>query len=596
MPFLIGCFGKNPQAFAKKIEQIAHERGDRAGFVIAQNEYQYIIADYYKNDIQRSDYPLPICNKQGLLLGKIFNHESFERIASFENQENIILTKNPALLAKNYWGRYAGALYNDAQKFITLVRDPLGLSTIYYMPTADGIFFATDIALIYDCLTEKPSFNMHYFADYIIGKNYALSSTPFNTIFELQPGMGLRFSLDGSIKQELLWDLDANKSSFITDTNEFEQELLRTLKQCTKTWVADSKGVCVELSGGLDSSAVMILLREILSSDQKLIGVNYIDSKEPSSNEIMYAQEVADICDAQLHFIDWQSASLFNDSPSGWRSNQPTTFLLFPGIENQLCDLALSQGCTEIVNGQGGDHVFLAPPLENSIADYWLEKGFKGSGASLRELSAYYRMPWALLLWKNIKGVGNYYRGRTEKQKVTNSFLNRDFARTYTLSQDYLSQATKKHAPAKAMHIQGLAHGVSFADRNQRIPGLTFGHPLLSQPIVELGLRIPTYQSFSSGHDRILFRNAVSRLKNPTALWRKHKGDTTTTAIKTLISNIDRIQAILEQGILLHSGMINKQWLEENIQQMRHGKIDNLWFIIRIISAQCWLNQWKLKC
>lgn len=594
MPFFIGYFGKSAPAYVSRLEQVARENAIMQSLVSIPDDNLQIFAGAYKNEIQ-SDYVMPIGNKQGILAGKIFRTDDYQRVNLFTQQEADAIIKNLQLLTKSYWGRYSGILYDEVTKQINLVRDPLGLNTLFYMQTKNGIFFATDIALIYDCLDDKPSLNMHYFADYIIGKNYALSSTPFNSIFELHPGMGFRVSLNNSIKEELLWDISSYKGTYISDKNEHEQILLHTLKQSIKSWTADSKGVCVELSGGLDSSGVMILLSEVLSSNQKLIGINYIDSKEPSGNEIAYAQEVANICNAPLYFIDWQSAALFHEAQSVWRSNKPTTFLLFENIENQLRDLAFSQDCSQIMNGQGGDHVFMAPPYDNSLADYWLQKGIKGSSIPLWELSAYFRMPLSTLLWKNIKEVGNYYTGRAKNQKVSNSFFNKDFLDTYTLTKDYLESATKNHYPGKALHIQSLAHAVSFADRNQRIPGMIFGHPLLSQPVVELGLQIPTYQSFSGGHDRIIFRNAISRLKQTTALWRTHKGDTTASMIKQLAINTDRIAEMLKNSILINSGMINKAWLEENLQQIKHGKIDNLWLIIKIITAQRWLDQWKLK-
>lgn len=594
MPFFIGYFGKSSPEYFDRLKHIAEENAIAESAITISNNNLHVFAGTYKHEIQ-SDYVIPIGNSQGLLVGKVFDNDAYQRIADFKLAVVDSVINNPQFLTKNFWGRYSGILYNQVTQKITLVRDPLGLNTQFYMQTKDGILFATDIALIYDCLDTKPSLNLHYFADYIIGKNYALSSTPFDTIFELQPGIGLQFSLNGSMQQEPLWDFNPYKNTFIVDKNEFEQELLHTLKQSMKAWVDDSKGVCVELSGGLDSSGVMILLREVLSSNQKLIGVNYIDSKVPSANEISYAQEVADICDAPLHFIDWQSASLFNDSQSNWRSNKPTTFLLFGAVENQLRNLALSQNCSQIMNGQGGDHVFLAPPYDTSLADYWLQKGIKGSGLTLKELSAYFRMPLSTLLWKNIKGISHYFTGRIENQKISLSFLSQEFRNIYILTQDYLESATKNHYPSKALHIQSLAHAVSFADRNQRIPGMIFDHPLLAQPVVELGLKIPTYQSFSGGHDRILFRNAISRLKKTSALWRTHKGDTTASMVKQLAANIHLIEEMLKHSILINSGMINKAWLEENIQQIKHGKIDNLWLIIKLITAECWLDQWKLK-
>ena len=150
------------------------------------------------------------------------------------------------------------------QQKITLIRDPLGLNTLFYMQLNDGIIFASDIALIYDCLETKPAVNWSYFADYAIGSQFAPIHTPFIGIHGLPGGIGLHYTLNGNITQELLWNIQSIASNPITNQEQFENQLLNTLKSCTKAWVSESKNVCVELSGGTDSSAVMILLADIL--------------------------------------------------------------------------------------------------------------------------------------------------------------------------------------------------------------------------------------------------------------------------------------------------------------------------------------------
>jgi asparagine synthase (glutamine-hydrolysing) len=119
-------------------------------------------------------------------------------------------------------------------------------------------------------------------------------------------------------------------------------------------------------------------------------------------------------------------------------------------------------------------------------------------------------------------------------------------------------------------------------------------HPLLSQPLVELALRIPTYQSFEDGYDRIFLRKAVSRLKTGKALWRKMKGQTTGTLIKSFSKQYTEIHDLLMSGSLIKSGIINERWLNNELIKAKHGSTEHLWPIINMISSQRWLNQWDL--
>ncbi len=597
MPFLVGEFGL-PLLHKNRLAYTAQQQAkpDTLHTMIFDNCLIY--AGYKKNETSISDKILSLADDCGMFMGKMFDSHD-NKPAFFNTLDSQVIVNDPAIVLKNWWGRYVGALYDKKNKQCTLIRDPQGLFSLFYIIKPDSVIFASEINILYDLLEEKPSIDLTYFAEYVVGENYASALTPFNEIRELLPGTGLTIHHNGTNSIKTLWDLSACKGSYITHEKDFEEELLATLKSSTKAWVGESSGVCLELSGGLDSSAVMILLREVLSESKTIIGVNYIDSKTPSSNEIEHAKNVADTCNASLHYIDWQDASLLDPLPDSWRPDKPSTFLLFHQTSQQLSDLAAQYNCSEIMNGQGGDHVFLAPQPVECLADYWLDKGFTGITHPLNELSSANRMPWWELVSPMVKNILHYYgvrkkKPRTKIESTETPFFDSNFNYTYKKHAFYLEKNLKNFYPAKISHVESLFHAVSFADRNQRIFGQTITHPLLSQPIIELALKIPTYQSFNNGFDRIFFRKAVSSIKNPQSLWRTVKGETTSSMAKSFAHHASIVHDILLNGRLSKEGFINKEWLNEQMAKIRHGNIENLWPITRLLTAQLWLNQWKL--
>lgn len=591
MPFLIGKFGLQ-SSHDNRLERIAEQQAkpDTLHTVIVDNCLMY--AGHKKNENSLSDTILPLADGSGIFMGKMFDRQK-NMPAFFSASDSQAVVNDPAMVLKNWWGRYSGALYNKHNKQCTLIRDPQGLSSLFYIITSQNVLFSTEISMLYDLLEEKPSINLTYFAEYVVGENYASTLTPFHGIKELLPGTGLMYN-NGTCSIKTLWDLSACKGSYITHEKDFEDELLATLKSSIRAWVGESSGVCLELSGGLDSSAVMILLRDILTEDQTIIGVNYFDSKTPSSNEIEHAKSVTNICNAPLHYLDWQDSSLLDPLPDSWRPDKPSTFLLFYKTGQQLSDLAARNNCSEIMNGQGGDHVFLAPQPIESLADYWLDRGFKGITHPMKELSSANRMPWWELISPMMKNISHYYGVRKKTSPTQTTFFDPTFNYTHKKHEFYLKKSLNNFYPAKINQVESLFHAAAYADRNQRIFGQTITHPLLSQPIIELALKIPTYQSFNNGYDRIFFRKAVSTLKNPTALWRTTKGETTGSMTKSFVHHADPVHDILLNGRLAKEGFINKEWLNEQMIKIRHGSIDNLWPIMRLLTSQLWLNQWKL--
>jgi asparagine synthase (glutamine-hydrolysing) len=212
----------------------------------------------------------------------------------------------------------------------------------------------------------------------------------------------------------------------------------------------------------------------------------------------------------------------------------------------------------------------------------------------LQELSGVYRMPWPALVQENAKAVAGYYRKSRYIKYEATPHLDAAFLQELKSQDFYLNDILKNFYPGKARQIESLCHGVSYAERGQGAHGCAT-HPLLSQPVIELGLKIPTYQSFHDGYDRIFFRRAVSRLKNSKSLWRRIKGQTTGSVVKECASHIHEIRDLLLNGKLIASGMINRRWYEQEITKIQHGHSENLWPVLHLLTAELWFKQWRLN-
>lgn len=589
MAFIIGTYGPITASLSTKLVSLITAQTEQNELCMRTANNLLMYAGYKKTAFTDTIIPLP----NGSIVGKIFDSTTHQP-ATISPELAYGVTTNPRLLLKKIWGQYVAALHNKHKNTLTLVRDPLGLATVFYIVQNNSILFCSDIDMLYDLLENKPSLNNDYFAEHLINKNQALPITPFQGIYELLPGMALTATADGTITQELVWDISGCKGTFIANKDAFEEELLATLRATVKAWTADSTGVCVELSGGLDSSSVMLLVRDVLQQDAKLVGVNYIDSGMKSSNEIEHAQEIADAVNAPLQFIDWQDCNLLDALPTGWRPNRPNTFLLFPRINTLLYALAQHNGCDTIMNGQGGDHVFLAPAPKEALADYWLQRGIRGITTPLKELCNTYRMPWSALAMYTAKTVLNKKNTDSVNEPSMLDIINPAYLQHLTQQDFYLTKELATFNPGKRAHIENLAHGIAFAERNQRTQHYSMTHPLFSQPLVELALTIPTYQSFGESFDRIFFRRAVTRLKKTKSVWRHIKGQTTGSMVTAFAQNSGTIREMLFEGTLVKSGIINTAWLDTQLTKIRHGQNDNLWPVIHTLTGQLWLNQWKM--
>ena len=98
------------------------------------------------------------------------------------------------------------------------------------------------------------------------------------------------------------------------------------------------------------------------------------------------------------------------------RLNRPTTLILNYDFNRSLAaheELAsLELGLMEnLCLVKGGDHLFLAPPFIDSVADYILDHGVSGVSAKITDLTAYHRTPLLNICSKTAKSLLQYACG-----------------------------------------------------------------------------------------------------------------------------------------------------------------------------------------
>jgi asparagine synthase (glutamine-hydrolysing) len=567
MTFLLGGFGKTATTLIG--EKFTDSNATR---IMSDDGLFYAVSQ--GNDQLDA---ITIDNNNGLLLGTVFTKETYEPIKAFNKS---IKTTD---LMNNYWGRFSGALYNSSAKKVSLVRDPLGLETLYYMPLKDGMLFSNKLVNLVDLLEEKPEINWHYFAEFLVEQNFLISKTPFNGITELLPGMHLQADLNGNIKQTFEWHIPTEK---VTDEKAIEDMVFDTFKNSTHAWAKNNKKITLQLSGGVDSSSILCMLKHVVPNTE-IQAVHYNDSKTVASQEIAYAQKIADECNIPLKIMDFQESKMFEPLPADWRPEKPTTGTHGYHTAQKFINIAQS---SMILSGQGGDHVFLAPPPEESIADYWLDNGLRGISTIMHEITSIYRTSWLALLKTNMRALKYYLLGkRIPNQYAVSDMLAPDFANQLKYESFYLTPYLKKFTPAKARQIEALYHAVAYKDDID--PIVTY--PLLSLPVVEAALKIPTYLSIKDGYNRYYQRKATSRINPTQVIWRRDKGEVSASVIKGLQKELEPLIELISSGLLLKHGVIDKHWVQDRFNRIRHGDASELLPLFRIIGAELWFKQWS---
>ena len=189
-------------------------------------------------------------------------------------------------------GMFAIAIWDEKRRRLVLLRDRIGIKPLYYFVGNDELLFASEIKAILQDEVER-AVDIQALWNYL-SYNYIPSPlTIFEGIKKLSPGTMLVWE-DGELETRKYWDITSKGYGYEGDSpvseQEYEEGLLERLKEAVRLQLISDVPLGVFLSGGLDSSTVVALIREVSNNNIKTFSIGFEDK---SYDELDFARSVA---------------------------------------------------------------------------------------------------------------------------------------------------------------------------------------------------------------------------------------------------------------------------------------------------------------
>jgi asparagine synthase (glutamine-hydrolysing) len=117
--------------------------------------------------------------------------------------------------------------------------------------------------------------------------------------------------------------------------------------------------------------------------------------------------------------------------------------------------------------------------------------------------------------------------------------------------------------------------------------------PLMTQPVMELGLRIPSYVQTRNGWTRIVAREAFAQDLRPELVWRRGKCIADEYPKHLLASNVALVRSVLLEGELALRRIIHRQQLEVALDGGATKVFAHATELLNLFSMEVWLSSWK---
>jgi len=276
-------------------------------------------------------------------------------------------------------GMFAFAIWDQQRKELILARDRLGIKPLYYYANGKKFVFASEIKAILQAKEVERELNIESLCQYLGYEFVPAPETLYRGIKKLPAGHYLRFQEEKGYEITRYWDLRFQEQRH--PATYYEEGICDILTEAVRKRLMSDVPLGVFLSGGLDSSAVVALMKRCGVEPIQTFSLGYED---PSFSELGYARIMAKELNTVHHeiIIDPISPSLIERT--AWHLDEPMTDL--STISFYLICQKAREHVTVCLSGEGGDEVlvgydrFKASKAHGYYALFpkWLRQGLIG--------------------------------------------------------------------------------------------------------------------------------------------------------------------------------------------------------------------------
>ncbi len=491
-------------------------------------------------------------------------------------------------------GMFAFALVDWKERRMLLVRDCFGIKPLYYT-TSDGLIaFASEIKALLPFVSREvePSALYRYLAYGLIDCS---ADTLYRDVRQVPPAGLVEVELDAArvAGERIFWRLPQDEDNHI-GFDEAALKLRDLLADSVRLHLRSDVPVGACLSGGIDSSAIVALMREIGGDDVDLHAFTYVaDATE--LNEEKWAVRAGETAKATMHKVHLEAGELARDFDTLIASQDLPFASTSIYAQYRVFEAAHAHGIKVMLDGQGADEMFAGYPfyISSRVASLvrkgrigaaaWLLVRASSSGSAKLRDSA--RSVLALLPPKWSARAVRVRRALQGGGAINHAWFSERGA--HDDRSFFEHRGTLKASLASTFGETNLPSLLRYEDRNSMVHSIESRVPFLTRPLAEFAFSLPErflVAGDGSGksvlraalrgivHDEILDRRDKIGFQTPEPAWFGQLG----AWVSSMLDG-DAVRAIPA----LNGEALRGQW--QRMQQGRDGFHPVIWRSVNLV-------------
>jgi asparagine synthase (glutamine-hydrolysing) len=512
-------------------------------------------------------------------------------------------------------GIFAFAIYDRADQTLFVACDAMGVKPLYFSERRDGFVYASELKALVACGGVAGSLDVSALFRTLGFLWSPGGATPFKGICRLGPGEALRVK-ERRIVRRWRWTRSAwADAPSVLDAGEAIRRVQEGVRTAVHRQMVADVPVGAFLSGGLDSSAVVAMAREV-SPDIDCFTIDTGTVRDAgATDDLPYARQVAKHLGVKLHEIQVDSSRMAADlERMVFQLDEP---LADPAPLNVLyiSQLARQHGVKVLLSGAGGDDLFTGYRRHRALMleRYWAWLPVSAR-SGLRHITARLGQGGS---WSRRVTKAFAHADLPPDQRLVGYFLWADPARVLGLFapehraalageamaaplEDYLATLPPGLPPLQRMlaleqRFFLADHNLLYTDKMSMAAGVEVRVPFLDNDLVQLANALPPGLKQRGAEGKWVLKKAmepylphevICRSKTgfgaPLRHWLRHE-------LRELVDDM------LSADTLRRRGLFDPTAVANLVADDRAGRVDAAYTILGLVCIEIWCREFMEK-
>lgn len=620
------CGNFAPELLGRMIAALSHRGPDDKGEWFSEDRRTALGHARLSIIDLTADGHQPMTNEDGRLWltfnGEIYNYKALRnqlvekghKFASHTDSEvllHLYEEYGSEMLAKLN-GIFAFAIYDCKTKTTFIARDAVGVKPLYYSACPEGVIFSSELKslLCHDRLNRE--IDLKTVNSHLAFMWSPSPDTMFKQVKKLPPGHSCILE-NGQIRHIQQWyKLPFNGQRHDMPASRICQTVAEGVEEAVKRQLIADVPVGAFLSGGLDSSAIVAMMRKLQPGSTipcYSIGFNTDEDVEGCPADLPYARKVARHLNLDLREIRITPEQLIARlSELIWFLDEPQAD---PAPVNAMfiAEQARRDGIKVLLSGAGGDDIFtgyrrhMAMKLESLWS--WIPQAARKFAGNLAVKHADVRNAWARRAVKVLKNAHlepeqrlfSYYLWSSDELRESlfseNAALSAYHEPVTDSFAQALSEISEESDPINQMLFLDARfflpdHNLNYTDKTCMRYGVEARVPLLDTDLMDFSAKIPVNlkQTFTAG--KAVFKKAMEPFLPHEVIYRPKTAfgaplrHWIRNDLRNMIAGMLSKKRLEERGIFSYNAV--KQLIEDDLS----GRIDGSYTIFAVLCCEIW--------